>query len=67
MNLTLDVDCSLKTLGVSWNTSDDKIYYSVHPIEFTRTLTKRKVLSEVAKIFDPMDLMCPMWFFTRKN
>lgn len=66
MNLTLDVDRSLKTLGVSWNTNDDKIYYVTHPIEYTGTLTKRRILSEIAKFFDPMGLMGPVILYAKK-
>ncbi|XP_070527734.1 uncharacterized protein [Cardiocondyla obscurior] len=65
-NLTLNSDRSLKTLGVSWNTSDDKIYYSAHPIEIARTITKRKILSEIAQIFIPIGLMGPIVLYAKK-
>jgi len=66
MNLTLNIDRSLKTLGISWDTGDDKIYYSAHPINITGTLTKRKILSEIAKIFDPMGLMGPVVLYAKR-
>lgn len=42
-------DHSLKTLGISWNVRDDKIHYLTRPIE-TGTVSKRSILSEIAKI-----------------
>ncbi|XP_070529961.1 uncharacterized protein [Cardiocondyla obscurior] len=66
LNLTLDTDSSLKTLGVSWSTQDDKIYYSAHPIDNIGILTKRKILSEIAKIFDPIGLMGPIIIYAKK-
>ncbi|XP_070517428.1 uncharacterized protein [Cardiocondyla obscurior] len=65
-NLTLDSDRSLKTLGVSWNTSDDKIYYSAHPIKIDNTITKRKILSQIAQIFDPIGLLGPIVLYAKK-
>lgn len=65
-NLTLNDDRSLKTLGVSWSLRDDKICYSAHPINPTRTLTKRKILSEIAKFFDPLGLMGPVVFYAKQ-
>ncbi|XP_070515381.1 uncharacterized protein [Cardiocondyla obscurior] len=59
-SLTLDDDKSLKTIGVSWNTYDDKIYYSAHPVKNHGTLTKRKILSEIARVYDPIGLVGPI-------
>lgn len=50
---------TFETLGISWNTRDDKIHYFTHPIELD-TVTKRRVLSEIAKIYDPIGLMGPV-------
>ncbi|XP_070510404.1 uncharacterized protein [Cardiocondyla obscurior] len=66
MNLILDNDRSLKTLGVFWNTRDDKIYYTARPIDITGSITKRKVLSEIAKIFDPIGLLGPIVLYAKR-
>ncbi|XP_070529860.1 uncharacterized protein [Cardiocondyla obscurior] len=66
MNLILDNDRSLKTLGVTWNTRDDKICYTTHIKEISGTITKRKVLSEIARIFDPIGLIGPIVFFAKR-
>lgn len=65
-NFTLDGDHSLKTLGITWSTRDDKICYTAHPVEITTRLTKRKVLSEIAKIFDPMGLLGPIIMYAKQ-
>ncbi|XP_011858514.1 PREDICTED: uncharacterized protein LOC105556056 [Vollenhovia emeryi] len=59
-NFVFNVDPAVKTLGITWNTRDDKMYYSVRPIKVTQKLTKRKILSEIAKIFDPIGLLGPI-------
>ncbi|XP_070527735.1 uncharacterized protein [Cardiocondyla obscurior] len=66
MNLILDNDRSLKTLGVTWNTRDDKICYTTHIMEISGAVTKRKVLSEIARIFDPIGLIGPIVFFAKR-
>ena len=50
-------ECS-KVLGLYWNSdSDEFIFRSLLKIE--SPITKRKILSESAKIFDPLGLMSP--------
>lgn len=50
----------LKTLGISWNARRDKILYTVNPIKLSNKVTKRRILSEIAKIFDPLGLLGPI-------
>lgn len=65
-NYLLGDDHSLKTLGISWNLRDDKIYYFAHPIEFTGTISKRRILSEIAKIYDPLGLLGPVVLYAKQ-
>jgi len=65
-NFVLNVDHTLKTLGVTWNTRDDKIHYTTRPINIAERLTKRDVLSEIAKIFDPLGLLGPVILYAKK-
>ncbi|XP_015119447.1 uncharacterized protein LOC107042777 [Diachasma alloeum] len=51
---------ALKTLGLSWNSSNDHIEYKVKSVEANAPLTKRIVMSETAKIFDPLGLLAPV-------
>lgn len=66
MNFVIDMDRSLKTLGITWNAREDKIYYVAHPINITDRVTKRNILSEIAKIFNPLGLMGPVIFYAKR-
>ncbi|XP_043498687.1 uncharacterized protein LOC122521991 [Polistes fuscatus] len=50
----------LKTLGISWNAHHDHLIYSVAPIDLRERTTKRRILSEIAKIYDPLGLLGPI-------
>ncbi|XP_038117337.1 uncharacterized protein LOC119769362 [Culex quinquefasciatus] len=51
----------VKTLGVAWNASQDWFTFTVlPPEEETKPLTRQKVLSEIAKFFDPLGLAGPV-------
>nr|CAH7758548.1 unnamed protein product [Callosobruchus chinensis] len=52
-------DESCKTLGLLWNTSMDIFCYSVHLSEL-KVVTKRTILSTIARIFDPLGLIAPV-------
>ena len=65
-NFALNADRALKTLGVTWNGQDDKIYYSTKPIKNIGKITKRNILAEIAKIFDPLGLLGPVILHIKK-
>lgn len=65
-NYVFTDDRSLKTLGLSWSTSEDEIRYSVRPINISGTVTKRKILSEIAKIYDPIGLLGPVILYAKQ-
>ena len=59
VSLDLDLDESfIKTLGVSWNHIKDTFQYEVNPSTLP-DVTKRTLLSDTAKVFDPMGLISP--------
>lgn len=62
VNLKLQIsdDSTLKTLGIYWDSQNDTITYSVQPIKNPASVTKRFILSEIAKIFDPLGLVSPV-------
>lgn len=45
---------------------DDKFYYTIRQINRNTKWTKRKILSEIAKIFDPMGLLGPTILFAKR-
>ena len=59
-HLSLDVTETIKTLGLFWNTSSDKITYSVNISDSNDKITKRSIFSQIAKLFDPLGLVGPV-------
>ncbi|XP_036337479.1 uncharacterized protein LOC118747503 [Rhagoletis pomonella] len=57
--LTQSGDGSTKVLGIYWNTNVDTIRYTVN-LNSHINATKRHVLSDAAKIFDPLGLVAPV-------
>ncbi|XP_058817603.1 uncharacterized protein LOC131680903 [Topomyia yanbarensis] len=55
----LDPDPEVRTLGLIWLPSSDslKLHFNVPLVEVTERLTKRKVLSIIAALFDPLGLV----------
>ncbi|XP_011065850.1 PREDICTED: uncharacterized protein LOC105152968 [Acromyrmex echinatior] len=62
-SFTLNTDRALKTLGVTWN---NEICYSTSSIKCSERVTKRNILSEIAKIFDSIGLLGPVILFAKK-
>jgi hypothetical protein len=54
-------DSSIKTLGIRWNTTRDTFQFKVVvPVSEGHSYTKRRLLSEVAKLFDPLGWLAPI-------
>lgn len=47
------------TLGVHWHVDDDTFTFAIHPRSITE-LTKRSVLAETARLFDPLGWLAPV-------
>ncbi|XP_058796322.1 uncharacterized protein LOC131667121 [Phymastichus coffea] len=66
-----DLDCVVredqvqKTLGVVWDSQRNILQYSVSCIDLQATSTKRQLLSEISKIFDPLGLLGPVVLFAK--
>nr|XP_049703740.1 uncharacterized protein LOC110383544 [Helicoverpa armigera] len=50
----------IKVLGLSWNRKEDNFEYVVNLPEPKYLVTKRQVLSEVAKLYDPLGWIAPV-------
>ncbi|XP_062558248.1 uncharacterized protein LOC134223126 [Armigeres subalbatus] len=57
--ICLDPDSSVKTFGRTWMPGTDtlRFQFNVPPLDKAETLTKRKVLSIIATLFDPLGLI----------
>jgi hypothetical protein len=58
---TLDFkqDNIVKILGLTWNRSSDEFQYSVKLPPLSAPITKRKIISDVARLFDPLGWIAP--------
>ena len=48
-----------KTLGISWNSTEDVFIITASAVSPEFQTTKRNVLRKVATIFDPLGCVCP--------
>ncbi|XP_037811673.1 uncharacterized protein LOC119603636 [Lucilia sericata] len=51
---------STKTLGIKWNAISDTFTYTFSALSPSTKITKRQVLSSVAKLFDPAGWLAPI-------
>ncbi|XP_075150527.1 uncharacterized protein LOC142224630 [Haematobia irritans] len=58
--LRLGEASSTKTLGIKWNALTDSFEYAMKPVQNSTQVTKRKVLSTVAQLFDPAGWITPI-------
>jgi len=63
----LDFDSdSLKVLGIQWHPKLDTLSFSIHlPLNSNKLYTKRTILSEISKIFDPLGILGPVIIYTK--
>ncbi|XP_058804710.1 uncharacterized protein LOC131671918 [Phymastichus coffea] len=65
------LDCGVKvsplqkTLGIHWNSNIDKFCYTVSSIDLNILYTKRHLLSEISKIYDPLGLLGPVILYAK--
>lgn len=54
----LNLDATVKTLGIAWNNMRDEFQYSINLPE-QPVVTKRTIASDISKLFDPMGWLAP--------
>ncbi|XP_071637531.1 uncharacterized protein [Temnothorax longispinosus] len=57
-------DQFLKVLGLRWYPQTDNFGFQVNPLD--RDCTKRTILSELARIFDPLGFLTPLTFVAKR-
>ena len=55
-----DSDKFTKILGMRWDPISDNIYLAQKSISTENNMTKRAILQEIAKIYDPLGFLCPL-------
>lgn len=52
----------IKTLGILWNPKTDKLYFKIDSstLSSSKVITKRKLLSDGSKIYDPCGILSPI-------
>lgn len=64
-NFLSNDDDAIKTLGVYWKSRSDIFIYKINVNNNTPKITKRFILSEVAKIYDPLGLLGPVILYAK--
>lgn len=59
-HLRLDLDDTVKALGIQWSPKLDNISYVVKEPILSSRVTKRIILSQIATLFDPLGLLGPV-------
>lgn len=60
----LDREHTLKTLGSYWNSRDDNLFYSEN-LTLSKSFSKRSILSQISKLFDPLGLLGPVIVYAK--
>ncbi|XP_036140825.1 uncharacterized protein LOC118644954 [Monomorium pharaonis] len=55
----LNKDDRLSTLGLQWHSNNDMLHYEVKE-QFSKSVTKRIILANIARLFDPLGLLGPI-------
>ncbi|XP_063544857.1 uncharacterized protein LOC134753026 [Cydia strobilella] len=58
--LEIKMDKIIKILGLTWNRQDDMFEITVNLPEMRSPITKRSILSDVARLFDPFGWLAPV-------
>lgn len=60
-SIPVELSNLVKVLGISWNRMNDQFEYSVRlPEENQQPITKRRVLSDISRLYDPMGWIAPV-------
>lgn len=56
----IEFDNSIKSLGIYWNPTTDLFTFQAFRSEQSTPLSKRNILSDISKQFDPLGWICPL-------
>ncbi|CAG4951544.1 unnamed protein product [Colias eurytheme] len=58
--LEIKTDEIMKILGLTWNREEDSFHFTVKLSSVESPITKRKVISDIARLFDPLGWIAPV-------
>lgn len=58
-HVDLNMDGIIKALGIQWNLGTDQLEYNLNLPPMHDTVTKRSILSDMQKLFDPLGWIAP--------
>lgn len=64
-NLDLKIDGTIKALGVQWNLRKDRFEYNLNLPSINEVITKRSILSDIQKLYDPLGWIAPSIVLTK--
>ncbi|XP_022817932.1 uncharacterized protein LOC111350544 [Spodoptera litura] len=58
-SIDLNLNGTIKALGITWNLKSDRFQYNCNFPTNAKPITKRKILSDIQKLFDPLGWIAP--------
>ena len=58
-HLELKIDGIIKALGIQWNLGKDQFEYNLSLPVISKAITKRSILSDIQRLFDPLGWIAP--------
>lgn len=55
----ITIDGTVKALGLSWNLKEDNFHYSLNFPPMPKNITKRTILADLQRLFDPLGWIAP--------
>ncbi|XP_063629950.1 uncharacterized protein LOC134801340 [Cydia splendana] len=59
VNMDINLDGTVRALGISWNMGEHSFQYKLELPQPPITITKRNILAETQKLFDPLGWLAP--------
>ncbi|XP_038215213.1 uncharacterized protein LOC119834785 [Zerene cesonia] len=59
-SMEIKIDEVMKILGLTWNREEDRFHFTVKLSSVESPITKRKVISDIARLFDPLGWIAPV-------
>ncbi|CAK1601945.1 unnamed protein product [Parnassius mnemosyne] len=59
VHLDIKIDGTIRALGLQWDMGKDVFKYSLHLPSMAATVTKRTILADIQRLFDPLGWLAP--------